>query len=538
MRRSPQGTFVLVALGLLLPACRCGSRPAGDTTRTPDGESAPPVTAAASDTAAEAAPDASATAPDATAGESVGEVWPGGELVPPEALADFVARGTVDAWYGVYLSGRKVGWAHVELGRAAPGDPGGFVARLDLHIVQEGRFPGLRSESVIRAEDFYETRPPFALVWSNDLQQTPAGTVERTTTATPDGVVLRQSVQGEAAPPRVYPPTAETALAAVGAFGLDAARLRPGMTMVVPAFDDDDARDETDTVTVVSVERQVLAGVETPVATLHVLHDDDVQPFVLRVAGTTTLEASMGTGIVLRLEEQDQARSDVSALGPLDMRVEVDRPLGPPTDVHELRLIVGVPPEFALPAGPHQQVTPRDDGRFDVVLRSAPGPEATADERNQYLRATPEVDADAEAVVELARELTADAATDREKADRIVAWVYDNLRKDLSTNLATASQVLARKVGDCTEHALLVTALARAAGLPARQVSGLIYVGDELGFFGWHAWTQIVLEGRWVAVDASWNEPTADAAHLLLGIGDSTDWLTIIDSITISAPDL
>jgi transglutaminase-like putative cysteine protease len=267
-----------------------------------------------------------------------------------------------------------------------------------------------------------------------------------------------------------------------------------------------------------------------------VLHEGDNQPFVLRVAGSTTLEASMGTGIVLRLEDQDRARSDISALGPLDMRVPVDRQLGSPTEVRELRLIVGVPEAFALPAGPQQEVAPRDDGRFDVVLRAVPGPVVTEDERTRNLRPTPEVDADAPAVVELARELTADAATDRERADRIVEWVYDNLEKDLATNLGTASQVLDRKVGDCTEHALLVTALARAAGLPARQVSGLIYVGDELGFFGWHAWTQIAIDGRWVAVDASWDEPTADAAHLLLGTADSTDWLTIIDTITISAP--
>ncbi|MBN1772306.1 MAG: transglutaminase domain-containing protein [Deltaproteobacteria bacterium] len=529
MRHIRRRALALLAFGLALPACRCGSRPASDTALLPAED--------ATATEATVAPDAGGTPGTLdTVPRADAEAWPGGALVPPEALADFVARGTVDAWYGVYLTGRKVGWAHVELGRAAPDEPGGFVARLELRIVQEGLLPGLRSESIVRAEDFYAVEPPFALVESRDVQQTPAGTVERVTVATAAGLVMRQTVQGQAAPERSLPPTAETALAAVGAFGLDAARLRPGMTMVVPAFDDDDACDETDTVTVVSVEPQLLAGVQTPVATLTVLHEDDNQPFVLRVAGNTTLEASMGTGIVLRLEDQEQARSDLSALGPLDLRVEIDRPLGSPTDVRELRLVVGVPSGFAIPSGPQQEITPRDDGRFDVVLRAVPGPKATNDERERSLRPTPEVDADAPSIVKLAEELAADAATDRDKADRIVAWVYDNLRKDLSTNLGTASQVLDRKVGDCTEHALLVTALARAAGLPARQVSGLIYVGDELGFFGWHAWTQITIDGRWVAVDASWNEPTADAAHLLLGIGDSTDWLTIIDSITISAP--
>ena len=528
VRSSVRAPLALLALGLLLPAGRCGSRPTGEIAGRPT-DWASAATSPVPGSAGEAG------SLDAAA-EDADDAGPGGEIVPPQALAEFVAHGTVDAWYGVYLTGRKVGWAHVELGRSGPGEPGGFAARLELRIVQEGLLPGLRSESVIRSEDFYGAAPPFPLVESRDLQETPAGTVERRTTATPEGLVLRQTVQGQAAPDRSCPPTAETALAAIAAFGLDAARLRPGMTMVVPAFDDDDARDETDTVTVLSVEPEVLAGIETPVATLRVLHEGDLQPFLLRVAGSTTLEASMGTGIVLRLEDRDRARSNLAALGPLDLRVPVDRPLGRPADLRELRLIVGVPEGFPIPEGPQQQVEPREDGRFDVVLRSVPGPEATREERVLYLRPTPEVDADAPAVVALAREITAGAAGDRDKAARIVAWVHDHLDKSLSTHLATASQVLERKVGDCTEHALLVTALARAAGLPARQVSGLMYVGDDLRFFGWHAWTQIVLDGHWVGVDASWNEPIADAGHLLLGIDDSTDWLTVIDRITISTP--
>src|SRR6187397_3545992 len=87
------------------------------------------------------------------------------------------------------------------------------------------------------------------------------------------------------------------------------------------------------------------------------------------------------------------------------------------------------------------------------------------------------------------------------RVERLIDWTFKNLAKDLSTNLTTASQVLAHKQGDCTEHALLFVALARAAGIPAREVSGLVYMGDDIQRFGWHAWAEVDIAGRWVQVD-------------------------------------
>jgi transglutaminase superfamily protein len=81
--------------------------------------------------------------------------------------------------------------------------------------------------------------------------------------------------------------------------------------------------------------------------------------------------------------------------------------------------------------------------------------------------------------------------------------------------------VLARHIGDCTEHSLLLTALARAAGIPARPVAGITYMGDELRKFGWHEWVEVALDGHWVQVDPSWAEPVANATHIKLEEDDS-----------------
>jgi transglutaminase-like putative cysteine protease len=77
----------------------------------------------------------------------------------------------------------------------------------------------------------------------------------------------------------------------------------------------------------------------------------------------------------------------------------------------------------------------------------------------------------------------------------------------------SAREVLRSRRGDCNEHAVLLAALARAAGVPARVVAGLIVTGD--GVFAWHAWNELWL-GEWVSADAVFEQLPADATHVKL----------------------
>lgn len=117
------------------------------------------------------------------------------------------------------------------------------------------------------------------------------------------------------------------------------------------------------------------------------------------------------------------------------------------------------------------------------------------------------------------------------KAERLRRFVHDYIdEKDLSVGFATASEVARIGQGDCTEHAVLLAALLRAAGIPSRTASGLVYVDEFLGrrgVFGYHMWTQAWLpgeagdgeiSGRWVDLDAVMDERAAfDATHITLG---------------------
>jgi len=95
-------------------------------------------------------------------------------------------------------------------------------------------------------------------------------------------------------------------------------------------------------------------------------------------------------------------------------------------------------------------------------------------------------------------------------AERLTEGVHRLLRKEVVFALPSALSVLESRRGDCTEHTVLYVALARSLGLPARTAVGLVYLE---GSFFYHAWPEVWL-GEWVAVDPTFGDVPAGAAHL------------------------
>lgn len=75
---------------------------------------------------------------------------------------------------------------------------------------------------------------------------------------------------------------------------------------------------------------------------------------------------------------------------------------------------------------------------------------------------------------------------------------------------------LARGYGECTDFADLLTTLARAAQIPARTVYGLAYRDGSNPVFMYHAWNELYVNDRWIAVDPTWNQTEIDATHIPL----------------------
>ncbi len=145
------------------------------------------------------------------------------------------------------------------------------------------------------------------------------------------------------------------------------------------------------------------------------------------------------------------------------------------------------------------------------TLPYAGGGEAAAE-----LGATPLIQSNDPRIVRAARRIVGDETDPAAVARRLNDWVYARLAKDIVASVPSAVQVLEARKGDCNEHTVLYVALARALGLPARTAAGLVHVQ---GRFYYHAWPEVWLGGRWVAVDPTLGQFPADASHLRLVVG-------------------
>lgn len=212
--------------------------------------------------------------------------------------------------------------------------------------------------------------------------------------------------------------------------------------------------------------------------------------------------------------------------------VTPDRPIIKPRSLREatyvLRVKEGQMPE--LPSTGRQRVERINDRAARVTVGVEPGEGAApADaEREAALKPSAMVDQDDPAVRALhAQAPKRGAIGSAERAEGWRRFVHRTIRaKDLSVGLATASETARTKTGDCSEHAVLLAALLRADGIPARVVSGLTYADAFAGqknVFGYHMWSQALLgEGdraRWVDLDATLGDATPfDATHIALGV--------------------
>lgn len=117
-------------------------------------------------------------------------------------------------------------------------------------------------------------------------------------------------------------------------------------------------------------------------------------------------------------------------------------------------------------------------------------------------------------------------------AERILRWVHGELRKEPARGAPSAIEAFEARRGDCNEHTALYVALARAAGLPARTVAGLVYLD---GRFYYHAWPEVYLSD-WVAVDPTWGQFPADAARLRLvtgGLARQVELLRLVGTLDL-----
>jgi hypothetical protein len=226
-------------------------------------------------------------------------------------------------------------------------------------------------------------------------------------------------------------------------------------------------------------------------------------------------EASLGL-VLLRESQEDALGGGWQDSTPLDLVTTAAIPVrqslpNPRTLTHlQLRLVGQENATFAFP--PRQQ---RHEGMLTVttenlstlasyVLPQA-DPQFAAD-----LQATPFLQSTHPRLMTQVKKILGPEQDALHATRKLLDWTYTTLDKTPTIGMPTALEALESRKGDCNEHAVLFTALARAAGIPARVAAGVVYLD---GAFYYHAWSEVWL-GQWVAVDPTFGQLPADATHV------------------------
>ncbi len=133
-------------------------------------------------------------------------------------------------------------------------------------------------------------------------------------------------------------------------------------------------------------------------------------------------------------------------------------------------------------------------------------------EQTDYLSAAPFVDSGDPAIRAFAHQALGGAQTAKDKALALYGAVRDSIQYDpyvdfLDPAVFRASDVLRAGKGFCVGKSALLTAAARAAGIPARP--GYADVRNHLtskrlqdlvdgDIFYWHSYTELNIDGKWV----------------------------------------
>jgi hypothetical protein len=144
-----------------------------------------------------------------------------------------------------------------------------------------------------------------------------------------------------------------------------------------------------------------------------------------------------------------------------------------------------------------------------------------------YLKADNSIQSGDKEIISKSREILGGEKDALKAVEKLNRWVYKNLKKTGTASIPNARDVLKSGSGDCNEHSALFAALARAAGIPTKTVSGTIYLD---GRFYYHAWNEVYV-GEWIAVDPTFGQVPADATHIKFVSGDLTKGSVIINAV-------
>lgn len=200
--------------------------------------------------------------------------------------------------------------------------------------------------------------------------------------------------------------------------------------------------------------------------------------------------------------------------------IRVDPPLADPAALRRLVLeITGIPPALPLVQGGGQHAERLADGlvRFsEEPIRPEGG---LPPDLASFLGATAQLPVDDPTVKSCLREIVGTEPAPAVQEKLLVRWVAETVKDDAAATADSPLDALKNNKGNSLARARLFVTLARAAGIPSRVVSGIVYLPGK-GFL-YHSWAESATAEGWRQLDPTFGQLPVDATHVKLVSGDT-----------------
>ncbi len=454
-----------------------------------------------------------------------------------ESLADYARSAQGRHAYGLYVKGKKAGWAVDEIKVVVHAEKPALRSTNVMYF--DTLFDGVRSVKEARTTVYYSLEGEGPIVSARQWKKDDG--IEVTREAKADGKKMTIiTIQGK------DKSTREVAVPRDNLAGqrklerwlrgkLKAGEKQSRYTVSWEAAD----IDEKETYTFHSRKSVALRGVKTELLVVESRTEGasiDAEVF----PDGRMYKAVLGGFLEIRLEPEASARKmDEKLVDLLEATsVVLDRDLGPSgQEVDELTLELTGLGKLKVPESRRQSVKSGKESVTVTLKRDAKTDVAeplTEEDRKQFTATSPRLCCDSEKVKAAVKEVLGDEKDASKVGRRLASWVNAELKKSYADNADNALDVLDRKAGSCVQHSLLFVALCRAAGVPAREAGGVAYIKAGKPRLGWHAWAEYHDGKQWVSVDPTWGQQRVDGTHLKLSEGErDMAWANVVGKLGV-----
>ncbi|HLN27369.1 MAG TPA: transglutaminase-like domain-containing protein [Gemmataceae bacterium] len=421
-------------------------------------------------------------------------------------------------FYGVYFLGKKVGWAKNACARVERGPEAVYVntEEFSFKLLVLGRKTEMRQLETFE----FAAQPPYALRSARSRESD--GQTAKEITLSRNGQVFEALIEAGGEKTRKRVGALDYTLADLACVPVWIRRgPKLGESVTIRNFSLDDLKIHPEVHKLTATKRTKTQGVTVTYHELEVTRPDECIKSVERYdESADQVLSEVVRNLEFRVEPEKLAKNtefsaDLFELG----KVRLNKELGKSDHLTSLVVETLGKDDLRIKSGPRQSVTRNPSGTYTIKLGKAYGTPTrpTPRELEDAQSETPDYPISNPKIRALAQQAVGDAATPRAKVERLVAFVHNYITPSYSARPLTVLDLLKVRKGDCSNYAALFTALARAAGIPARELGGLVYMGDDEKAFGFHAWNEVVLDGQWVPIDATSGETDLKPTHISYG---------------------